>query len=238
MKKRKMHIWFLSLILISCFFTAACTVLNDNTDVPVDNAGKDAEAGTGGHGDIVIGYADLTHDGIDEKITVDISKIEETQEAILKILDDEGNIILKEPAGLAHAGWNSVYLCTIDDKDFLLRYNPYMIQGWGTYNYRLFSIDEQGTEIIADEDEIRFNITGQVEEFDIEKMASFHDRINEYLDKSVLLLSTEQGDNAYSTEDRKITRKEEYSWLYGGNTRYDENDSLKEKLRKYRDNIR
>ena len=193
MKKRNMHIWFLSLILISCFFTAACTVLNDNTDVHVDNAGKDAEAGTGGHGDIVIGYADLTHDGIDEKITVDISKIEE---------------------GSAK------------------------IQGWGTYNYRLFSIDEQGTEIIADEDEIRFNITGQVEEFDIEKMASFHDRINEYLDKSVLLLSTEQGDIAYSTEDRKITRKEEYSWLYGGNTRYDENDSLKEKLRKYRDNIR
>jgi len=66
---------------------------------------------------------------------------------------------------------------------------------------------------------------------------SFHNKINGYLDKSILLLSTEQGEVEYSTEDKKITRKEEFCWLYGDDTEYDENDLLEDKLRKYRQNI-
>jgi len=66
---------------------------------------------------------------------------------------------------------------------------------------------------------------------------SFHNKINGYLDKSILLLSTEQGEVEYSTEDKKITRKEEFFWLYGVDTEYDENDLLEDKLRKYRQNI-
>ena len=52
-----------------------------------------------------------------------------------------------------------------------------------------------------------------------------------------MLLSTEQGEVEYSTEDKKITRKEEFCWLYGDDTEYDENDLLEDKLRKYRQNI-
>lgn len=247
MRRNKRWVYF-CILVISGIFTAACTAVKEgghSADVTANKVKQSEltdpaplEDGVHEESEIVIGYSDLTHDGVNEKITVDVSSVEETMEAFLKVLDSEGNVIWQESAGIPHAGWNSVYLCSLDGKDWLMRYNPYMIQGWGNYSYKLFSLDEQGTEKVLDEDEISFNITGQVDEFDIEKMAEFYAKINEYLDKSILLLSTEQGNPEYSTENRKITRKEEFSWLYNTEIQYSENDSIKDKLLRYKESIK
>lgn|GEM_PF-1006048 len=246
--EKKRYLYTFWLILILCFIAVACSTVNGNNDAAkafVNDVSEEktkgpvsSENGAGHQADIISGYADLTHDGVKEKIAVDISKVDETQEAILKVLDDEGNIIWQESAWLPHAGWNSIFLCTIDGKDFLLRYNPYMIQGFGDYRYKLFSIDERGTEKVLKEGAVSFSITGEVDEFDIDKMVAFYNEINEYLDKSILLLSTEDGELAYSTENSKITRREEFSWLYDNKTEYGENDTLEDKLRKYKENMR
>jgi len=250
--KKNKYLYVFLAVSMSCFFLVSCSFRNGTDNV---NAANNAANGTeqpemdvlpakdgqenGIHDQdtVIVTYADLTHDGVNEKIAVDVSSVEETQEAILKVLNDDGRVIWQESAGIPHVGWNSVYLCTVDGKDYLLRYNPYMNQGWGSYSYILFSIDAEGNEKIIDEDDVLFDITGQTDEFDIEKLVSFHNKINGYLDKSILLLSTEQGEVEYSTEDKKITRKEEFFWLYGVDTEYDENDLLEDKLRKYRQNI-
>lgn len=235
-------------VLMSCFFLASCfsdepagkEVSIDGNEITEQE--QDAVPSENGCYDrekiVVAGHADLTNDGINEKIVVDLSAAGETQEIILKIMNADGKTIWKESAGIPHAGWNSVYLCTVDGRNFLLRYNPYMNQGWGSYSYELFSIDDEGTENTVDEGEVSFDITGRTGEFDIEKMVSFYNKINEYLDKSILLLSTEQGEPEFSTESRIVTRREEYSWLYGAGIEFDENDSIKDKLLKYRENMK
>jgi len=244
---KRRYLIILCVIFMTCFYTAACTTIDRERQaagVSMNDAAiqeiNDSAAANDVHEDtdIVSGYADLNHDGINEKLVVDISKVEESQEAVLKVLDAEDNVIWQESAWIPHAGWNSIYLCTVGGKDFLLRYNPYMIQGHGNYTYRLFSLDGQGTEKLINEGELDFSITGITDEFDIEKMVSFYNEINGYLDKSILLLSTEHGELEYGTLDRKITRKEEFSWLYDGTTEYDENDSLEDKLRKYKSNMK
>ncbi|AGC67378.1 hypothetical protein Cst_c03540 [Thermoclostridium stercorarium subsp. stercorarium DSM 8532] len=233
---------------MSCFFLASC--FSDEPagkEVSIDGneiteRELDAVPSENGYYDrekiVVAGYADLTNDGINEKIVLDLSAAEETQEIILKIMNADGKTIWKESAGIPHAGWNSVYLCTVDGRNLLLRYNPYMNQGWGSYSYELFSIDSDGTESTVDKGEVSFDITGRTGEFDIEEMASFYNKINEYLDKSILLLSTEQGEPEYSTESRIVTRREDFPWLYGAGIEFDENDSIKDKLLKYRENMK
>ncbi len=63
--------------------------------------------------------ADLNHDGSDENLN--LYKTEYGGDlAFLELTDTNGNPIRLEFAHTSHAGWNSVYLCTLDKKDYLL----------------------------------------------------------------------------------------------------------------------
>ena len=75
--------------------------------------------------------------------------------------------------------------------------------------------------------------------FDIPSLVDFNTKINSYLKNSILILSTIDGNLEYSTEMDKITKSEEYSFLYSyeqGLT-YDKSDNLKQKLEKYHDYV-
>lgn len=197
-----------------------------------------AQSGTQQENIITVGYADFTHNGVQEKIVVDASEIDTvgTQEATLKIYSSENDQIWEETAGISHCAWNSLYLCSIDGKDYLLRYNPYACTGGADYHYELFWIDEAGNTVNVCSHAICFGISDPYSGFDISELVSFYDEINTYLSQSTLLLSTEGGDLAYGTETNKLTRTEEYSWL-SDNTliAYGKNDTLKDKLEKYQE---
>lgn len=229
------------LILILCFSAANSGSTGETKNAPGTlpshnygiEAGQTAGEKAAPKDNIIVGYADLTHDGVKEKIVVDISNIEKTQNAVLKIVDSENRSIWEEAAGIPHVGWNSLYLYTKDGKDYLLRYNPYMNQGMASYRYELFWIDEMGIEKNVSSDRLDFDTTIHGYPLDIAGMLSFADKINAYLSQSTLLLSTEGGKLTYSTETNKVVRTEQFSWLYDGDIKYDESDTLKERLEKY-----
>lgn len=222
------------LALLFCVSIAGCQKPNASAEVPPDlvditSGAKEEE--------IIITYSDLTHDGNEEKVMIDISQLKEKQTAILKVLDEKDNIIWEESAGTAHAGWNSIYLYTLNGEDYLLRYNPYIVQGIADYKYELFYLDENGSEKHKDFNSLHFDITGCEHPLDVEKIVSFVDEVNEYLSKSILLLSTQDSELVHSTSKDRIVKTEELSWLNDYDIEYDDHDSLKDKLEKYQEHF-
>ncbi|HHY81385.1 MAG TPA: hypothetical protein GX505_01755 [Clostridiales bacterium] len=182
---------------------------------------------------VVIGCADLNHDGKKEKIVADLTNLEEFQEAWLKIYDADNNLIWEEAAGLPHAGWNSIYLYHSDGKDYLIRYNPVMYQGFANYQYTIFRLNARGEEIEEASNAVDFDINPNSTMFDSDSIAAFVEELNALLEESTLLLSTENSVLSYSTEDQPIVRTEQLDWLYTADLGYDEDDSIKDKLEKY-----
>lgn len=69
---------------------------------------------------------------------------------------EDGKLIWSEEGYCVHAGYNALFLCVLDGEAYLLRYNPTMYQGVGTYGYRLFSL-ENGTETVVRESSVDFD---------------------------------------------------------------------------------
>lgn len=191
--------------------------------------------------DDVIKYeADLTGDGENEIIIVDVSKIKKDGQemAIISVTDSTGKELWSEEAGLPHMAWKSYYLCCIDGEYSIVRYNPYDAQGIGTYSYERFTLSEKGEQIIEVK-EVEFQtyaLEENVLDFPIEEMLSFVDNVNVSLSNSFLLLNTYQGELKYSTEENKITYIEKYQYIIPDDIQREEL-SLKEKIEKTRQRI-
>ncbi len=160
--------------------------------------------------------ADLTQDGILEKLK--ISKLSAEDFVILEVVDSADNILLMEQAHTSHVGWNSIYLCEIDGQDYLFLFNPYSSTGLAEFIFSVYRLNPTGTLSILDSGYYCFNYGARTKEdaFDEDKFKSFADKVNYYLDKSYLLISTENGELIYSTAENKITDFEIYQtdkWL-------------------------
>ena len=146
-----------------------------------------------------------------------------------------GEVIYSEEGHYAHVGYNSLFLCTLDGEDYLLRYNPYMGQGWCTYSYKLFTL-ENGVETVVRENSVEFDINFAPfmhESFDPEAINAFMDEINGLLAHSVQLFNT---DDDLADTFEKEGRLYDSLWFMDSwepvFTR-DENASLLENLRAY-----
>ncbi len=160
--------------------------------------------------------ADLTQDGILEKLT--ISKSNANDFVILEVMDSEDNVLLMEQAHTSHAGWNSIYLCKIDGQDYLFQFNPYSSTGFAEFIFSVYQLNPTGTLSIFDSGYYCFDYGARTKEsaFDKEEFIVFADKVNYYLDKSYLLISTENGELIYSAPENKITDFEIYQtdkWL-------------------------
>ena len=127
---------------------------------------------------------------------------------------------------------------TKKDKTYLLTYIPYCGQGLCSYNYDLFYLDKNNKKVNVTSKNIWFDIYNVEDKtnFNIAALVNFYSDINSYLNKSMLLISTIDGNLEYSTEKEKLSKTEEYSFLYweGSYLIYNQDDSIKEKLEKYR----
>lgn len=175
--------------------------------------------------------ADLNRDGREESIYLDKTQIESTHDITLHVIDYNGNEIWSESANVSHAGWNSLFLCEQDGEYFLLRYNPTMYQGYGTYVYTLFTL-EGDKEKVYRTDTLEFDLNGN-KELDVYKMLTFAYEINTLLEKSILLMSTRDG--VYSFGPSAEPFYERYSWLDGEPEIYEADDDLETRLKKYSD---
>ena len=182
--------------------------------------------------DIQLFNTDVTNDGIEEQLLL---RQTDAGVYLLKVINVSGELIWSEAAGVPHAGWNSLYLCTIEGKNYILRYNPYMSTGTATYKYELFSIDLHGNKQIKASSNVIFDLKFEKEDlFNVNKIIAFVDEVNSYLDRSYILLSTENGSVVYSTKLNKITKKETMEWLKSsGNFKYDESNTLNVNLEKF-----
>ena len=177
---------------------------------------------------------DLNHDGIPEQIEK-ATYVENDSGYTwfeLQIKTNDGTIGWKDDAHTVHAGYNSIFVCTLDGKDYLLQYNPAMYQGICGYTYRLFSLDARGNTVTKQERTVNFDINwdSSLNEFDAIEIADFMDEINSLLANSKLLLNTNSALDGIDPEN-----PQDILWwirdetLYPG-YEYDESKTLRDNL--------
>ncbi len=161
---------------------------------------------------------DLTHDGIDEYIKIDVEGIQadSQKQAYLKVLDAKGNVLWQTELGLARAGWNSFFKVYTKEGVCLLQYLPVVMQERGEYSYRLFYLKDDASEVEVASDTVAFSIYPNNVEVDgevaipREDMLTFAEEINGYLDGASMLISTVNGTLMYQTPAKTYNYRETY----------------------------
>lgn len=144
-----------------------------------------------------LGSWDFTYDGQPETVVLETVWFPgETGTArdysTLRVLDEE-EVLWEDIAAVQHAGENSLYALRMDGEDYLLQYVPSMGQGYGSYQYRIFSLDGAGEPVIYREKHVEFDInfgSPLHESFDIPKIAAFLQEVHGYLDQAQELVNT------------------------------------------------
>jgi len=148
------------------------------------------------------GVYDFDHDGVNEILEL-ATVLDPTVEDLaacyeLRIRKRDGTQLWMESAHWSHAGWTSIFACEVDGQDYLLRYHPYMSQGWAQYSYSLFSLDGGNVdhERLLRESTVAWDSNFHLEghQFDAVALADFLAEVRGYLDGSSLLMSTENGE--------------------------------------------
>lgn len=174
------------------------------------------------------GEYDMNHNGTPEHFTLTHNPCSDEYSLSLLEADRE---IWNDRAYMSHAGWNSIFAVKHDGQDYLLQYNPYMSTGIATYQYKLFSLDEKGNELLLQSDEVEFDINfgGAHQSFDPKRIADFLEEVHVLLSDSQLLLSTENFE--FRSGGSGADFKADQFWL--NESTYDPEKSLEENLRIY-----
>ena len=154
---------------------------------------------------------DLNGNGVPEELR--LTPIGEGMGQRLEVYED-GRLIFSEEGYNAHAGYNALFLCTLDGEDYLLRYHPYMGQGWCTYSYKLFTLGRAGEENAVREGAVEFDLNFQPEVhqgFDVNAIWDFVEDVNGLLANSVQLLNTDA--DLLDTFDRLGRLEDDLGWL-------------------------
>ena len=134
---------------------------------------------------LVWSEADLDHDGENE--TVRIRQDEMVYEISVEKAD--GTVLWSTQGASAHTAWNTVLICEEDGEDYLIRYQPAMFQGMGSYRWTMFSL-EGGGQREADAMDAEFQLPVEMNS----ELREFAERTNRMLENSTLLFTSEQGD--------------------------------------------
>lgn len=133
---------------------------------------------------------DLTHDGAAERVFVtDCGP--GAGLSYLVVENDQADVLWFGGASTAHVGQNGYYLYQdpADGSFWLLNWLPYMGMGVASYNYRLFSLSAEGTELVRQAGAVGFDMN-DVWSAEPGELRRFDQEINGLLDHCVVLLST------------------------------------------------
>lgn len=133
-------------------------------------------------------YADLTHDGVDETIT--LTREDETMIYSITVTDASGQELWRGEASDWRGGQNGIYLYKKDGKHYLMEWVPAAQQGWYSYHYRVFSLDGDGSPTVLAENSIQYDVISQsqVLEVDVDALREFEAEVNALLVDTVALL--------------------------------------------------
>lgn len=171
------------------------------------------------------GSYDFNHDGQPE--TVEITSVGSAH--TLSVLDADGSTLWEEEAHGAHAGWTSIFACSIDEQDYLIRYLPTMYQGWAEYSLQVFSLNAVGGEQLLHESDVTWDCNFRMEghQYDVEALTDFLWEVHTYLRDSTLLMSTEDGEFQFNLPGLQL----EY-YPFGDALELDSREALEEAVRR------
>ena len=135
----------------------------------------------------IICMSDITHDGSTDEIIIDYSgtQVDDQKLVSIKVYSDSGEKEIWETSlALPHAGWGTYYIVEQNEEKELLYYIREDSQGEYACYYKLFHLNNTGQEEIIDEYSIETE----------DDIKLFDKRTKEYLDNSVLLISTYGGE--------------------------------------------
>lgn len=146
---------------------------------------------------------DLTQDGVEDTLEiawdhVKNPKDDETFTVSLKS-GATGKVLWGLPVNTVHAGWYGVYHYEEKGKSYLMVFQPVLYQGIGNFSYQIFSVDETGTKQVLHSDRFRFDLN-HPKETDSAAFENFVGKLNRYLRRAELLISTLEG-NAVGSDD-------------------------------------
>lgn len=183
---------------------------------------------------------DFDHDGTPEPVELITIFGENGVSAggyTLRIWKEDGTPIWVQNTDLGHASWCSVFAFEQDGRDYLLRYNPTMYQGFATYSYTLFSLSEFGEEQAVREGSVNFDLnfgSPMHEGYDPKAIAAFLEEVHGLLENSELLLTTEGG--VFRTGGSGADFRSDMDfWI--DDLPYDGGKTLEENLRNLRDSL-
>ena len=172
---------------------------------------------------------DLTQDGTPDSLAVTYIKEEDLWR--LTVTDGAtGKQIWSEEAATNYTGWSTLFLCTLESEDYLLRYNGTMGQGQCHYWYELFWL-ETGRTVTKDSGQADVSIAPGGESIDQESFLAFLEKLNGYLSHSVQLMNT-AGNWSAARLDPEEAQRYDLGWLTNWEG-YTPEESTEENLSRY-----
>lgn len=172
---------------------------------------------------------DLTQDGTPDSLAVTYIKEEDLWR--LTVTDGAtGKQIWSEEAATNYTGWSTLFLCTLESEDYLLRYNGTMGQGQCHYWYELFWL-ETGRTVTKDSGQADVSIAPGGESIDQESFLAFLEKLNGYLSHSVQLMNT-AGNWSAARLDPEKAQRDDLGWLTNWEG-YTPEESTEENLSRY-----
>ena len=180
------------------------------------------------------GSYDFDHDGEPETVEVAVVSGDKARNEVgwyeLRVLAADGGPVWSRSLHESHPGWGAYFACRVDGEDYLLRYLPTMYQGFATYAYELFFLDEAGEEQAVREGSVDFdlNFGSYHQRFEPAEIAAFLEEVHGLTDSGQLLLTTVNSNVRFDrpggdfTDDLEDWTEEEL---------YDEALSLEENIR-------
>ena len=180
------------------------------------------------------GSYDFDHDGEPETVEVAVVSGDKARNEVgwyeLRVRTPDNHLYWSRSLHESHPGWGAYFACRVDGEDYLLRYLPTMYQGFATYAYELFFLDEAGEEQAVREGSVDFdlNFGSYHQRFEPAEIAAFLEEVHGLTDSGQLLLTTVNSNVRFDrpggdfTDDLEDWTEEEL---------YDEALSLEENIR-------
>lgn len=155
---------------------------------------------------LAVWQVDLTHDGVDETVTV--RTLIPGQLHDITVTKADGTAIWGAEAHYVHAGHNGIYLYEHNGLYYLMRWNPYMSTGTAAYGYKIFGLNENGMEMKFSEGSFGYgtNTKAELLALDIDALRAFEGEVNALLADAIVLLDTNEFEFSYSTPEEPVTR--------------------------------
>jgi len=185
---------------------------------PVNWDGGSSTVYIGIRNESIVWKADLNHDGIDDKIVVEVYVRDDGADTGAIVTVYEGNsdkILYTADANVAHAGWDGVYLYYNNGAAYLMNWRPSMFQGYAGYVYEIFSFAKNGKKIVFDSGSYMFEYQDLVVEHKgLVEFVTYVQKVNNYLMSCHLLADTDGGELVYGTPDNPYAKPFVPAWLF------------------------